>query len=183
MSNEIECHTTPPTQKRKTWTVPGNGEASTWMTIEHRKMISQTLPHRTSCSKNYFNHYAIWEKMLSLLSRKHLNDAWLNIMAAITSKKVTDYDGMLGCLPFSGYEILAMWNQVLKWDSEQDPSAAEQQQKRNGVWTECRDMHKAQEWTTYPSLTVGKQLSAKNKSVAEKKRWQWQLAQIPTART
>lgn len=93
---------------------------------------------------------------------------------------------MMTCLAvfhFSSYEILAMWNQVLKWDTEQDPSAAEQQQKRNWVWTECRDRHKAQEWTTYPSLTVGKQLSAKNKSVTEEKKWQWQLAQIPTART
>lgn len=44
--------TTPsPTQKRQTCTVPGNGEASTWMTTEHREMISQTLPQRTSFSK------------------------------------------------------------------------------------------------------------------------------------
>lgn len=140
--------TTPsPTQKRQTWTIPGNEEASSWTTTEHREMISQTLPQRTSFSKNYFKQYATWEKMLSLLSRKHLNDAWLNITAAITSK-VTDYDGMLGWLQFSSYEILAMWKQLLKWDSEQDPTATEQQEKRNWVWTECRDMQKAQEWTT-----------------------------------
>jgi hypothetical protein len=58
------------------------------------KITSSTMLHERKCC-NY-------------CQEKHLNNTWLNITAAITSKKVTDCDGMLDWLWFSGFEILAL---------------------------------------------------------------------------
>lgn len=59
-------------------------------------MISQTLPHReNNFSKNYSNTMLHERKLCNYCQEKHLNNTWLNIAAAITSKEVTDFDGML----------------------------------------------------------------------------------------
>lgn len=76
-------------------------------------------------------------KCCNYCQEKHLNNTWLNITAAITSKNVTDWDGMLDWLWESCHV-----KKLLQWSSEQDSSAAEQQQKRNGVCTKWRDMHR-----------------------------------------
>lgn len=60
------------------------------------KITSSTMLHERKCC-NY-------------CQEKHLNNTWLNITAAITSKKVTDCDGMLDWLGFSGSRFLPCEN-------------------------------------------------------------------------
>lgn len=74
----------------------GNGETSTNMTtIEHKEMNSLKLPNaEPSFGINYFEHYAS-QVRTQLLSKEPFEQKKLNISAAIiTSKKVTDFDGI-----------------------------------------------------------------------------------------
>lgn len=63
-----------------------------------RNQFLETSNAETNFGTNYIKHYATWrEKNCNYCQKKHLNEKWLNITAAITTSKkiVTDFCGTL----------------------------------------------------------------------------------------